>query len=304
MRVFIRLFSLLFVLIFGIMLCAAENGNPQNILIQRDDVKLHGKMYRAENLGLHPTVLLLNGFPGNETDVLGLGNQLSHAGYNVLTFNYSGTYQSEGQWSFENSQSDIQAAFDYLMAPENIQKYQIDTTHIALGGWSFGGGMALTYAIEHPEVKSVFSIAGTDHGKFMREYFYDQEFASIIDEIFNELKAPSGPVRFASGTMPREASSEKVMEILNSALYLKMNASKLHGRNILLIGGFDDLNNPIEDHMLPLYRELQRIKATNVKMVAFQDAHPFRNTREPLADSIISWMKDISAQKAQSLSRH
>jgi len=283
---------------------SADNANLQNILIDRGDVTLHGKIFLAENSEMHPTILLLNGFPGNETDVIGLGARLSKEGYNVLTFNYSGTFQSEGEWSFNNSQQDIQAAFDYLMAPENITKFRIDTSQIVLGGWSFGGGMAMTYAIDHPEVRSVFSIAGTDHGKFVREYFYDQEYASIIDEIFDEYKAPSGPVRFANGAMPREASAEKVMEILNSTLYLKMNASQLRDRNILLIGGFDDLNNPIEDHMLPLYRELKRVKSNRVQLVAFQDAHPFRDTREPLADSLISWMKDIAKQKAQSLSRY
>lgn len=304
MRILFRVFLLIVVCFIAGEVRSADNANLRNILINSGDVTLHGRIFLAENSELHPTILLLNGFPGNNTDVLGLGEKFSRAGFNVLTFNYSGTYESGGEWSFENSQNDIQAAFDYLRTPENINKFRIDTSYIVLGGWSFGGGMAMTYAIDHPDVRSVFSIAGTDHGKFMREYFYDQEFASIIDEIFNEYKAPAGPVRFASGTMPREATAEKVMEILNSSLYLKMNASKLHGRNVLLIGGFDDLNNPIEDHMLPLYRELQRVKSTNVKMVAFQDAHPFRDTRKPLADSIISWMKDISEQKARSVSRN
>ncbi len=177
---------ILVVVLFLAVLAAAQGPppTPAEITIDRDGLLMNGKYFIAEGTGTFPTVILLHGFPGNETDVLGLGSKISEAGINALTFNYSGTYQSQGLWSFENTQKDIQAAYNFLHQPENISHFKIDTSLIYLGGWSFGGGMALTYAANHPEIPSVFSIAGTDHGEFMREYFRNKEFAAVIDRMF------------------------------------------------------------------------------------------------------------------------
>jgi len=158
-------------------------------MINRNGIQLNGKFYISEGSGTFPTVILLQGFPGNETDVLGIGMKLSEVGYNALTFNYSGTHHSEGEFNFDNSQKDVEAAFNFINHPENITKFKIDTTRIILGGYSFGGGMALTYAANHPEVKEVFSIAGNDHGAAMIEYQLNAERKKMLDDIFDELKS-------------------------------------------------------------------------------------------------------------------
>ena len=76
---------------------------------------IQGKFYSASGTAFSfPTILLLHGFPGNEEHVLGLGAELSLRGFNTLTFNYRGTYQSEGDFSLKNSLEDIQVAFDFL----------------------------------------------------------------------------------------------------------------------------------------------------------------------------------------------
>src|SRR4030042_56354 len=148
-----------FVVVYG------QTMSPVDMTINRSGLLLKGKFYTAGGEGIFPTVLLLHGFPGNENDVLGIGNRLSQSWINVLTFNYGGTYQSQGLTSIENQQKDIQAAFDFLHNRENIIKYKIDTTRIYLGGWCHGGGMAMAYAVNHSEVSTVFSIAGNDFGE-------------------------------------------------------------------------------------------------------------------------------------------
>jgi len=76
---------------------------PIEITIDRDGILLKGKFYMPEGTGNFLTVILLQGFPGNETDVLGIGKKLSHVGIIALTFNYSGTHTSEGEINFDNS---------------------------------------------------------------------------------------------------------------------------------------------------------------------------------------------------------
>jgi dipeptidyl aminopeptidase/acylaminoacyl peptidase len=286
-------FFLIIILVLPIMAVAQYLViKPVDITIQREDVILQGKFYPTGEDSISPSLILLHGFPGNETDVLGLGSKISQADINVLTFNYGGTHQSGGEWNFENTQQDIWAAYNFLHQPDNVVQYNIDTSRIYLGGWSFGGGMALTYATRHPEITSVFSIAGTDHGEFMREYFRNRKFATVINQMFDELKAPDGPVRFAPGATPQEATPE-IFAILDSTLDLRKCAPSLANKDILLMGGWDDQNVTIDQHILPLYRALQEAQADRIKIVAFQDDHSFRKSRNELAETIIGWLKTI-----------
>ena len=111
--------------IFLTVLTATQSraSTPIDITIDRNGVLLKGKFYMSEGIGNFPTVILLQGFPGNEIDVLGIGSQLSEVEINALTFNYSGTYQSKGNFNFENTQKDINAAFEFIHQLKNIQKY-------------------------------------------------------------------------------------------------------------------------------------------------------------------------------------
>jgi hypothetical protein len=264
-----------------------------DISIDRSGVLLKGKFYIANGNGTFPTVILLQGFPGNEIDVLGIGKKLSEVDINALTFNYSGTHQSQGKFNFENTQKDIQAVFEFIHKSENIRKYKIDTTRIYLGGYSYGGGMALTYAATHQKITSVFSISGTDHGEFMKEYNRNPKMKQMIDDMFARLSSPSGNVRFAKGGTPKEMAEMKIIES-NPTYYLKKSATLLAIKDILLIGGWDDVNVSIDHSILPLYRALKKEKAKNIKIIAFQDSHAYRNSRDRLAQTIIEWLKTSS----------
>jgi len=247
--------------------------------------KIQGKFYLAVSEPIFATVLLLPGFPGNEDDVLELGQKMSQCGINALTFNYRGTYQSEGTYSLQSTLEDISTAIEYLHQERVIRKFQIDTDKLVLGGYSYGGGMALAYSANHPEIRRIFSIAGTDHGEFAREYERNPAFADMISAEFEELKFPTGPVHFEG----REAVKELTRD---PDLYdLRLGAASLADRDILLIGGWDDPYVTIEHHVLPLYRALVKASARKVQIIAFQDNHAFERSREELAAIVIRWVK-------------
>jgi dipeptidyl aminopeptidase/acylaminoacyl peptidase len=295
-----QLTTIFFSIILILVLLANIHGSKSScidITINRDGTLLKGKFYSVNRTGSFPTVVLLHGFPGNDKDVLGLGKKMSESGINTLTFNYSGTPQSQGTFNFENTQKDISAVFEFINQPENINKFKLDNTRIYLVGYSYGGGMALTYATSHPEIKRGISIAGNDHGAFMEEYKRNPKMRQMIDEMFAKLSPPAGNIRFAKGGTPREIAEMKIIE--NNPTYdLRKCAKSLAGKDILLIGGWDDLNVSFESIILPLYRELKKEGAKNVKIAAFQDTHSFRKTRDKLARTIIKWIK-TSSEKIQ-----
>ncbi len=292
MRLYSKFFSTILFSLLSQLTIQSQELTPVDITIDRDGTLLNGKLYVSEGNGIFPTVLLLHGFPGNETDVLGLGNSLSKLGINVLTVNYSGTYQSQGEFSFKNTQKDIQAAYEFIHQPENTRKYKLDTTCIHLGGLSYGGGMALTYAANHPEINSVFSIAGTDHGEFIREYTTNPSLQEWFDNLINSLGAPEGPVRIEDGFSLNEIVEIGIDNYL-STLDLRICAPLLAHKHIMLIGGWDDINISLEHHLLPLYRALRNENAQKVKITAVQDNHSFRDTRVELTQIIAEWIKTI-----------
>jgi len=261
-------------------------GFSMRVLVEfvSEGFKICGKLYPAMGEPRLPTVLLLQGFPGNEDDLLGLGERMSRHGINSLTFNYRGTHRSEGTFSLRSTLKDIQAALEYLRQEEVVRRFKIDTGKLVLGGYSYGGGMAFAYAANHPEIKRIFSIAGTDHGEFGREYMRNAEMREMIDAMFEKLKFPTGPVRYSS-EMPLEEL------IKNPAPYdLRLHAAALADRDLLLIGGWDDSNVTIEHHIVPLYRALVNLKA-EVRIAAFQDNHVFSKCRDELTITLVDWMR-------------
>lgn len=291
-----RLFFWVFVagLFCPIILSCSNNlsSSPQDITIDRDGVSLNGKFYIPKGGGLSPAVILLKGFYDPGDDVLGIAKLLSEAGIGALVFQYSGTEGSQGEFSFKDTQKDIRAAFEFLRRRDNIRKFKIDTTHIHLVGLSYGGGMALTYAADNPGMKSVISIAGTDHGEYMRQYANDPEMQRVFDKWIESLTAPEGPVRIAEGFSIKNVIETGVESYLPT-LDLRKSAPLLTRTPVLLIGGWDDTRISLENHLLPLYRALKDENAENVKITAVQDNHSFSSSSERLAQIIAEWIKTV-----------
>lgn len=276
-------FSIIFLAIL-LLIAQKVNSKPISISFYSDGYVLKGKFYPAEGKDPFPTVLLLQGFPGNEKDVLGLGQKAYSYGINAFTFNYRGTHKSEGQFSLENTIHDIQASLEYLHKEEIVKKFKIDTSNIILCGYSYGGGMSLTFAANHPGIRKIISIAGTDHGEFIREYLRDESMAKMINDMFDKLKAPEGPVQFEG--------HKALQELIDNINFydLRLSAPNLAKREILFIGGWDDVNITIENHILPLYRVLKKENDQYVKIIAYQTDHSFSNVRDKLAEDIIKWI--------------
>ncbi|MFO7707797.1 MAG: alpha/beta fold hydrolase, partial [Desulfobacterales bacterium] len=68
-----------------------------------------------------------------------------------------------------------------------------DTTRLVLGGHSYGGGMAMAYAARDSSVRRVISIAGNDHGEFIREFQRNAAFAELVRSMLLSTRGPEGP---------------------------------------------------------------------------------------------------------------
>ncbi len=263
---------------------------PARVGVDSDGLRLDGCFYQAQKRGPHPTLLLIHGWPGSPTDVLGMGERLVKHGINVLVASPRGMHESEGTNTFAGTLRDIGACLLWLRTPEISERFQIDTAIIILGGHSFGGGMAMAYAATDSSVRRVISIAGTDHGEFIREYERNESYASMFREMLESTQAPSGPIHFDLKFGLRELMDG--MKVYG----LRENAGKLSDRAILLIGGWEDVSTTVDQFMLPLYRSLKNAGAEDVTFLVYHDSHGFGRVRDRLAVDIVDWIERDRAQ--------
>jgi fermentation-respiration switch protein FrsA (DUF1100 family) len=145
--------------------------------------------------------------------------------------------------------------------------------------------MALAYAATDSSVRRVFSIAGTDHGQFIRQYQSDPEYAATLHSLLAESAAPRGPIRFDVDRTLRELAD-------GQATYgLLENVERLADRKILLVGGWDDENVTVDRTLLPLYRALRRAGDQDVTFDVYGADHSFANVRADLHEDLLTWIR-------------
>lgn len=221
----------------------------------------------------------------NTGDIWSIGKTLSEKGINVFMFDFRGCFKSEGKHSLMNSQEDIGSAITFLKSKLMIEKFNIDTTKIILGGYSYGGHMSMLYAIYHPEIKRVISISGGDLGIVADLFERNPDLKKGYLEFFQSIKKPKGPVDFLY-----KDPTEELMEN-REYFYILTKIDKLANADVLLIGGTDDSTVRLEEHMLPLYRALKKNKEQKIRFIIYQTDHSYKNVKKDLVNDVENWIK-------------
>ena len=263
-----------------------SQSNPITIDLRNNGIKLDAKIYVTDKPNKAPSVILLHGFPGNQSSPLGMAERLNSAGLNILVFNYQGSYSSEGKFSFDNSIDNVNAAFNFLLDPQNQTKYKIDTSKIVVCGYSFGGTIAIESAMYNNKIRFLISIANDDHSVSIKKAATDLEFRENYKNFIGGSFEPNGPFR---------GDLKALMEynIRNVDRYdLVKNADKLKSKKILFIVGWQDNTSLIEINTLPLYRKLIQSNKINTSIKGFESDHRFNNVIDDLSKAIINWIKN------------
>lgn len=260
------------------------------VVFESKGAKIHAIFYKASGVESLPTAILCHGFPGNNRDVLGLGEKLMKEGVNALAINYRGTWGSEGTFTMANSLKDVIAAIHYVKSTVAIREFNVDPSSIAIIGASFGGGMALLGSLNESAAKRVIYIAGGDFGELGRMIQQSTDFKRTIEKGIDQGISVSG----FKAPKAEDLIAEMLADI--DKYDLVKHARRLSQKDILLVGGWRDQTNPIEHHLLPLLRALQKHRAKRLQIEVFDTDHSFMNVRNQLADRIISWLRRISSQ--------
>ncbi len=251
--------------------------------MEAPDVPSHGKrlyaiFYRAAGEGLHPTVLLMHGFPGNEQN-MDLAQSIRRAGWNVLVPHYRGSWGSEGSFSFSNSIEDTQSAIQFLRDPNNVKKYGIDAKKVVLIGHSMGGFMVAYAAAHDPGVAGVGMISAWNIGATsMRtpNMAADPEFRADASRL--------------AGTTP-EALSEEAKRNASPWNFLSY-APALKDRPVLITESDDGLQAD-DQAMAAALRKAGDAQVTELHLAT---DHVYSGQRIALQAAIVAWLEHLGGE--------
>jgi uncharacterized protein len=263
--------------------------NPVNINLKSNGNRLDAKLYQAEKVISPPTLILLHGFPGNANSPYGLADKLAINGINVLVFNYEGSFNSEGTFSWENCINDIDEAISFLKQEKNIEQFAIDTSKIIVCGCSIGAALALSAAVHNSEIKKIIAVVGgNDLSIYLQKMKKDTVFRTALEKRIAAVAIPNGPIKGDSAYIHNYFD-----QIIPNYEYFDIikNADRFNNKNILFITAWLDTTVPMEEFIIPVYRHLKNMNPELVSIKAFETDHYFTNKRDELANSIADWTK-------------
>ncbi len=283
-------FRLLIVILLSVWVSgrlAQDTQEPETFRIKHEGIELQCYFHRASGEGPFPTILLLQGGQSGGKDTLQIGTTLAESGINSITLHYRGAYLSEGLHTFEGIFKDVDYIFSLLHTEEFQKKYNIDSSKIVLGGYSFGSAVSMTAAAKNPQIKYVFGVGLTDMSQLSRMLANDPQLAEEWSASLAKREAPEGPVQGLIGSLHDLIKNPDRHD-------LRKLAPNFKGKKLLLIGGWEDSGPVVEDHLVPFYRALKKADVQDVTIIMYHTDHSFRNVRKQLANDILEWISEIS----------
>jgi diadenosine tetraphosphate (Ap4A) HIT family hydrolase/acetyl esterase/lipase len=264
---------------------AAHPADMATFTVPIGGVRVNAMMYLASGDQPHPTLLMLHGFPGNETNI-DLMQAARRAGWNVMRVNYRGSWGSPGKFSFASARVDSEAVVAFLRDPANVAQYRIDPTRIVVAGHSMGGFMAADAAAADPKVAGTILIDAWDIGK---------EKAKITS-----LAARKAAVEeMRSSTPPLAGTSAELLvkeiEATSAKLDLEALSARIADRPLLMVAA-EHAGAPTTRKLAAAARAAQATALTETYM---DTDHSFSDARIALAAEVVRWLGQFEPASAK-----
>lgn len=240
------------------------------LFIPSENALLAGVIYRANGAAKHPTLLLLHGYPGNERN-LDLAQVVRALGWNVIYFDYRGSWGSQGKFGFLNCVRDVVNVVRFCGRYQDSLK--IDTSRIVLFGHSMGGWIGLKAIQLLPQVKKMFALSAWDiYGDFKK--------VRNEKELMDIANSPATGKYFVLNSSQKEIFLP-VLQDPDSFNLLK-DGKALADKQIIMLDEHNG-NREIADNL----------KADNkafFKYAVWDTDHPFSNKRVSLMHELIAFL--------------
>ncbi|RDI99025.1 alpha/beta fold hydrolase [Dyella solisilvae] len=267
----------------------ANPGGGAKAMMETMEIPSHGSMmnalvYVAAGAGPHPAVILLHGFPGNERN-LDLAQDMRRAGWDVLYFNYRGSWGSPGSFSFSHGIDDVAAAIAYLRKPENAKRLRLDPSRIVLVGHSMGGFMAVQGASADPAIRGVAMISGADLAGMLEQMQSPGSKAGAVKRMSASL-AEEGMAPL-SGCTP-DGLAQEVSDHA-PAWQFRSKVGAVKDRPVFVVTSDDGLA-PVDDAFASALRQAGDTQVTTLHLPT---DHAYSDQRTELSHAVLQWLETI-----------
>lgn len=248
-------------------------------------VQVNAIAYVAAGAGPHPLVVLLHGFPGYERN-LDLAQDMRRAGWDVVYFDYRGSWGSPGSFSFSHSMEDVVAVLAYLRQPANVQRLRFDPSRIVLVGHSVGGFMALQTAAGDPGVKGLAMISAADLGGGFEQLLSHESRPKAVHDVSARFDQQSmAPL---VGCTPDGLARELAEHA--SAWAFQSKAAALMDRPTLVLTA-DDGFAGLDDAFAGALRQAGDAR---VSTAHFATDHAYSDKRTELSGALLQWLAPLA----------
>lgn len=264
---------------------AEDRASMETMRIPSHGAMMNALVYVAESAGPHPAVILLHGFPGYERN-LDLAQDMRRAGWNVLYFDYRGSWGTPGDFSFSHGIEDVAAVLAYLRKPENAKRLRLDPSRIVLVGHSMGGFMAIQAASADPAVKGIATISASDLGGIFEQMLTQGSRQTALHTMSSRL-AQQGMAPL-SGCTADELAGEVADH--RAAWAFQSKANVLKGRPAFVITSDDGLADANDAFVA----KLRQAGSARVTTLHLPTDHSYSDQRIELSRALIQWLAPLA----------
>ncbi len=254
---------------------AWDNASPAGsteLFIPSGNSLLAGFIYSANGLQKHPTLLLLHGYPGNERN-LDLAQVVRSHGWNVIYFDYRGSWASQGKFSFRNCVEDVVNVVAFCKKYQDSLK--IDTSNIVLFGHSMGGWVCLKALQELPTVKKGFALSTWNIGNDYKNVSSKKEMIRLAND------PNTGGNYFVLNTSLKDLYTPVIR---NQTYFNVMNDGKsLADKQIVMIDEHQ-ANKELADKIIETHKSYFDYNV-------WQTDHSFTNKRASLINKVVEFLE-------------
>ena len=238
------------------------------LFIPSSGATVAGLIYRANGIQKHPTLIMLHGYPGNERN-LDIAQVVRAHGWNVIYFDYRGSWGSGGQFSFANCVQDIVNVVAFCK--KYTDSLRVDTSNIVLFGHSMGGWVCLKSLAQLPGIKKGFALSTWD--------IYG-DFKDVKTEQQMMERARQGGNYFVLNT-PLQELFKPVVD--HPSFYkIQNDTTALASKQIIMLDEHHG-NSELAD-------TLRRSNRNYFNYEVWQTDHPFTNKRISLINKVLAFL--------------
>ncbi len=242
------------------------------LFIPSGNSMIAGLIYNANGSQKHPTLLLLHGYPGNERN-LDIAQVVRSHGWNVIYFDYRGSWGSQGKFSFKNCVEDVINVVAFCNTYQDSLK--IDTSNIVLFGHSMGGWVVLKALQELPTIKKGFALSTWNIGNDYKNVSTEKEMLRLAND------PTTGGKYFVLNTSLKDLYTP----VIRNQTYFNLvnDAKSLADKQIIMIDEHQG-NKQLAD----------KIRETNNSYFDYnvwQTDHPFTNKRVSLINKVLAFLE-------------